>query len=66
MGNLIPEDNLTRNKFKKISRACRIFANLHGELFKKNKGWRIDLVAVTINNEEEDSEISHYENIAFE
>lgn len=60
-GGLIPEDNLTKDKFKKISRACRLFANSHKELVG-DRGWKIDLIAVTIRQEGND-EISHYKNI---
>ncbi|MGB7957690.1 MAG: YraN family protein [Minisyncoccia bacterium] len=60
---LMPEDNLTKNKFKKISRACRIFAGNHTELISDQKGWRMDLVAITLN-ERGDTSITHYENIA--
>lgn len=62
IGYLVPEDNLTKNKFKKISRACRLFANSYKELVSK-RGWRIDLVAVTLGSERGDNTISHYKNI---
>jgi putative endonuclease len=60
--DLIPEDNLTKNKLKKISRACRLFVGFHKELIDDNRGWRLDLIAVTLG-EEDDNIISHYENI---
>jgi putative endonuclease len=59
--NLKPEDNLTKNKLKKISRACRIFVGLHLGLVDDKKGWRMDLIAVTLG--EDKNIISHYENI---
>jgi putative endonuclease len=62
VGYLIPEDNLTKDKLKKISRACRLFANSHKE-FVGDRGWRIDLIAITLKKKES-STISHYENIA--
>lgn len=62
VGDLIPEDNLTKSKLKKISRACRIFAGSHKELVN-DRGWRIDLIAITLHGEG-DSIISHYENVA--
>ena len=61
VGDLIPEDHLTKSKLNKISRACRIFAGFHRELVDERKGWRIDLVAVTLGDGE--NKISHYENI---
>jgi putative endonuclease len=60
--NLIPEDNLTKNKFRKINRACRLFAGFHNEFIDEDGGWRIDLIAVTLNKDG-GNEISHYENI---
>ena len=60
-GNLIPEDNLTRDKFRKISRACRLFVGFHKELIN-DRGWRMDLVAVTLG-ENGKNMISHYENM---
>jgi putative endonuclease len=60
--NLIPEDNLTRDKLRKISRVCRIFAGFHKNLIDSDKGWRIDLIAVSLNEDGENT-ISHYENI---
>jgi putative endonuclease len=61
LSGLIPEDNLTKDKFKKISRACRLFANSHKEL-AGDRGWRIDLLTVIICGAK-DYAISHYENI---
>jgi len=58
----MPEDNLTKNKFKKISRICEFFAGFHKELINKNKGSRMDLIAITLN-EDGGNTISHYENI---
>lgn len=60
--NFIPEDNLTKNKFRKISRVCRLFSGFHKELIDENRGWRMDLIAVTLKKDG-GNEISHYENI---
>ncbi|HBI25860.1 MAG: hypothetical protein UT41_C0001G0004 [Candidatus Wolfebacteria bacterium GW2011_GWC2_39_22] len=46
---LFPEDNLTRAKFKKLSRTCLAYANAHPELVDSQLGWRIDLVAIVVN-----------------
>lgn len=59
---LMPEDNLTNDKLKKVSRACRLFVGSHGELVDDEKGWRIDLLAIILK-ENGDNLISHYENI---
>lgn len=62
---LKPEDNLTKDKFMKLSRACRIFAGSHPELIDKKRGWRIDLVAITMNDSNENISVRHYKNISF-
>ena len=46
---LMPEDNMTRAKFKKLSRVCSAYANSHPTLVDDAFGWRIDLVSVIIN-----------------
>jgi putative endonuclease len=62
--DLMPEDNMTKNKIKKISRACRLFSGYSDYLIDKEKGWRIDLVAVTLNEDGSRIEtINHYKNI---
>lgn len=61
-GGLMPEDNLTADKLRKISRACQLFANQRPRLIKEVMGWRIDLVAVAIDQGGA-SEIRHYESI---
>jgi len=65
IAGLLPEDNLTREKFRKISRACCLFAGSHEKLFDVHKGWRMDLIAVTLNGEDAIS-IDHYKNITME
>ena len=62
IGDLIPEDNLTKNKLKKITRACHLFIDSHRGLVSERRGWRIDLIAVTLG-EGKDHTINHYENI---
>lgn len=59
---LIPEDNLTSEKFRKISRACRVFSIERSGLVKEDKGWRIDLVTISIGSDGKEK-IRHYENI---
>jgi putative endonuclease len=59
----MPEDNMTGDKLRKISRACRIFAGKHPELINEEKGWRIDLVAIDIGIDGGIKDIRHYENI---
>jgi len=68
---LTPEDNLSQSKLKKLRKISESFAMQNDHLFHGDKGWRIDLVAITlpesldnltINNK--DVIIKHYKNIA--
>ena len=72
--SLKPEDNLTRAKLEKLQKACAYFANRNPNLVDNEKGWQIDLIAITIfknpenlsllTNNEKDFVIMYYENIA--
>ena len=53
------EDQITREKLIKFRRAAELYAN--GSKLLNDKGWRIDLVAVTMDGGEFD--LKHYENI---
>ena len=59
---MMPEDNLTKDKLRKIIRACTLFSAKHPELVNEEKGWRLDLVAIVLD-EDKIVRISHYENI---
>src|SRR3989338_241811 len=59
--NLLPEENLTKSKLQKLQRTAMLYAGEHNELVKYKLGWRIDLVAITLN--ENKNTINHYENI---
>ena len=59
---LKPEDQLTRAKLNKLSRTASIYANNNQKLIKEARGWRIDLIAITLNNTDSPT-ISHYKNI---
>lgn len=61
-GGLMPEDNLTAEKLRKVTRACQLFAAQRQEIIKEDKGWRIDLVAVSLSDNRP-ADIRHYENI---
>lgn len=61
-GGLIPEDNMTPTKKEKISRACRQFAAEHEDLVREDRGWRIDLIAISIK-EDGGHEARYYKNI---
>ena len=60
---LKPEDHMTRAKLVKLSRTASIYANNNQKLIKEAKGWRIDLVAITLDNADNPT-ISHYKNMA--
>lgn len=70
---LQPEDQLTSAKLQKLKRTASLYAGHRQELIDDEKGWRIDLIAITIkaNGEfaklltikEKSCVIKHYENI---
>ncbi|MDO8664657.1 MAG: YraN family protein [Candidatus Liptonbacteria bacterium] len=65
---LLPEDNLTSAKLKKLQRVCRGFVADKPELVREDRGWQIDLVAVKIpagadKPSLKNCDIRHYENI---
>lgn len=60
-GFINPEDNMTRAKLIKTKRAAEIYANAHEKLIT-DRGWRIDLIAVSINQDGV-CDIKQYENI---
>jgi putative endonuclease len=61
---LTPEDNLTAEKLRKISRACEFFARKFDHLIDPEAGWRIDLIAIELCADgKRVSAIRHYKNI---
>lgn len=61
---LMAEDNLTQAKLKKLQRTCTLYAGRYPDQIDEEKGWRIDLLALTIN--EKDCDIKHYKNITLD
>ncbi len=65
--NLKPEDHLTKAKLANLQKTALLYAGHYPELVKESKGWRIDLVAITLDNSltnlSKDYTINHYENI---
>ena len=59
--NIQPEEQLTKSKLQKLKRTASLCAGHRQELIKDEKGWRIDLIALTIK--EKGCDIKHYENI---
>jgi len=58
---ITPEDNLTKSKLEKMKRISLWFANQHPELINPAKGWRIDLLALSL--EDGICRYKHYKNI---
>lgn len=58
---LMAEDQLTKSKLARLIRTASLYSGQNEKLIIENKGWRIDLIALTFNNERVD--IKHYENI---
>lgn len=56
-----PEMQMTPAKIKKTKRAASLYAGSYPDLVDDLKGWRIDLLALTINGE--NCVVKHYENI---
>jgi Holliday junction resolvase-like predicted endonuclease len=57
---LIPEDQMTYSKISKFKKMCQFYANLHPELVGE-RGYELDVIAVSINNEA--CHLKHYKNI---
>lgn len=56
------EEQMTLAKMRKFKRTASLYAGKHQELFNDKKGWRLDLLALTMQGE--NFVIKHYENIA--
>lgn len=48
---ITPEDNLTSSKLNKLKRTMSLYAGSYPELTHQQKGYRLDLIAITIPNE---------------
>ncbi|MBI2010929.1 MAG: YraN family protein [Candidatus Colwellbacteria bacterium] len=76
---ITPEEHLTKSKLKILERTASLYTGQHPQLVKDNKGWRIDLIAISFNpghtptsmnigsggltDSLKDFVIKHYENI---
>jgi len=56
------EDQMTPQKIEKLKRVSATYAQNFPEKINENLGWRIDVLALTIN--EKDCVVKHYENIS--
>ena len=66
IAGLTPEDNLSRAKLQKLQRTASIYANNHLDLIDDDRGWQIDLIAISgveLTNNNKHCDIRHYENI---
>jgi putative endonuclease len=58
----MPEDNLSAAKQQKMVRGSEIFLMRHPELVREDTEWRIDLIAIVLENGKL-ADLRHYENI---
>lgn len=59
---IVPEDQMTKAKYLKTAKIAAAYAGLNPKLIVENRGWRIDLIAITLF--ENDAKIKHYKNIS--
>ncbi len=58
---LKPEDQMTQKKLQSIQRTASLYAGKYFDLVDDKKGWRIDLIAITLWDD--GPELNHYENV---
>jgi putative endonuclease len=58
---IIPEDQMTKTKLKRLRKTAEIYANGVGTNLVRRSGWRIDLIAVVKSGE--GAKIKHYKNV---
>ncbi len=61
-GIINPEEEMTYSKIEKFKRAAAAYACSHEKLIDEKKGWRLDVIALSCN-EEGGFSVNHYENI---
>ena len=61
-GELTPEDQMKRRKMDNFRKSAEFFAGRNQEAVDEKKGWRLDLIAITVKGGSRS--IKHYENIA--
>jgi putative endonuclease len=62
LGGFMPEDHLTWQKLKRITRACQKFISRNQYLVSEEGGWQIDLIAILIKGGSR-YDLHHYKNI---
>ena len=63
-GNVLginPEDEMSTAKLKKFKKAAYLYANANPKLVEEDRGWRLDVVAITKFNNA--FHATHYENV---
>ncbi len=60
-GEIAPEDQMTSHKIQKFKRACNVYANIYFQNKDDGKGWRLDVITITLNGNSHSAR--HYENI---
>lgn len=58
---LRPEDHLTKQKLGQLRKLALFYANNNPKIISPKKGWRIDLIALTIKDN--CCDLNHYQNI---
>ncbi len=58
---ITPEDNFSQAKSRKMRKIAEYYANTNPGFIDPRRGWRIDLIALTLDRGE--YAISHYENV---
>ena len=61
-GSITAEDQMTSQKIRKLKRVSATYAQNFPEKINEALGWRIDVLALTINGK--DCVVKHYENIS--
>ncbi|MEK7089430.1 MAG: YraN family protein, partial [Patescibacteria group bacterium] len=56
-----PEDEMSASKLTKFKKAAYLYANSHPKLVNEDKGWRLDVIAITKNGAT--FLATHYENV---
>lgn len=56
-----PEDEMSAGKLKKFRNAAYLYANGNPKLLHEERGWRLDVIAITKNGNS--YSVTHYENV---
>lgn len=64
IAELMPEENLTVAKYRRLCRSAEAFSRRFRGLIDEEKGWRIDLITITLTNNQDSCVLKHYQNIS--